>query len=239
MRLRYGNYWHAHGEVEVSISRQTVFSNLGVPYEEEHTWTVRGQLLGDTTAEVVAAIRRLGVAYARPFLPAALVDANGLVCHALPNAGSTSGVRVIQPPSFPEGGGAELSTFRNYTLVLSATYPVSARPVYRSFRETLRTWGGLPDRRMTTTVNTAPVEYVSARRTPYRAVQSGSAVGFSGPPPIPGPIFGFALLDGPDHPRQSEGPTVQDGRLTDWAESWSYSFVSATPLVGRPTVVVG
>jgi hypothetical protein len=238
MRLRYGNFWHDPGEVELSINRQTAFSQTGIPFEEEITWTIRGQLIGDTTAEVLTAIRRLEAAYSRSFFPAALVDATGRVCHALQNAGSISGVRVVQPPSFPTGSGAELTTFRNYTIVLSATYPLIVQGnggfIYRSFRETLRTWGGLPDRRMITTVNSLPVPYVSAKRTPFRATQSGTAVGYLGYPPVPPPIFGFALLDGPDHPVESSGPTTQNGRFTDFGVSWSYSFVSATPLVGRP-----
>lgn len=238
MRLRYGSYWHGTGEVAVSIDRQAVESALGVPYEVVHTWTVRGRLLGDTTAQVVAQLALLERAYAAWFRDAVLVDANGLACHALLNAGSTTGVKVVKPPSYPTGEGAELATYRDYTVVLQAAYPVSGRPVYRSFRESVRLWGGLPNRRMVETLNSAPVEYVSGRRTPYRAAQSGTAVGYFDWPPVPAPLFGAGLLEGPDHPAEFASPEFREGRQTDFAVSWSYQFVSATPLVGRPNRAV-
>lgn len=238
MRLRYGNYLHDHGEVAVSISRQNLETDAGVPYECVHTWQVSGRVVADTTAGLVGKLLRLERAYAIPFQAAALVDANGLVCHALPNAGSVSGVRVVQPPSYPDGSGAQLTTYRDYTVVLSAAYPVFARPLLRLWTETVTLWGGLPDRRVVATVNTAPLVYVARRRTPYYATQVGQAVGYSTWPAPPPPLFP-AALDGPEHPRSQTSPRTQEGRLTDFAVGWSYRFSSPLPLVGRPAVMPG
>lgn len=237
MRLRFGNYWHGVGEVSVSIARQTIESAMGVPYEIAHTWGVQGRLVGDSTAEIVSQILALERAYATGFKDAALVDNNGLVCHALLNAGSTTGVRVVQPPSYPTGTGAELVTYRDYTLTLTATYPVVGRPLYRAFAESVRLWGGLPNRKMVDVLNGPAVPYVSGKRTAYYASQSGSAVGYYGWPPIPGPLFGSLLLDGPNHPVSFDTPQFREGRATDWPVSWSYQFSSPTPLIGRPNVV--
>lgn len=238
MKLRYGTYTHAAGEVSVSINKTVRETDAGVPYETEHTWVINGTAFGNTTAEVVASLGSLERAYGTWFRDAALFDeTTGVVCHALPNAGSTSGVRVLQPPSYPRGDGAELSTFRNYTITLSAIYPaVGQAALIKQWTETLTFSGGIPDRRMVTTVNSLPVPYITARFTPYRATQVGSAVGAYSYPPVPPPLWPNSL-DGPDHPVSYASPTTQKGRLIDWPISWNYRFVASAPLVGRPNVL--
>ncbi len=68
--------------------------------------------------------------------------------------------------------------------------------------------------------------------TAYRATQTGQAVGLYGYPPVPPPLFPGKLEEGG---RPTLGsPRLRNGVYVDWPVSWSYSFVSATPLVGFP-----
>lgn len=240
MILTYGNYAHLPGECAVAINRRTAFSDTGIPYRETVQWTIEGRVEADTPAGVWAELARLEAAYRVPNRAARLVHADGFVAHQLLPLGSLSGVKVVQPPSFPNGTGAEYSTFRNYQIVLEAEYPVgNPNTLLRSWTETLTFRGGGPDRRLVETVDGPPVEYLAKRRTVFRCTQSGTAVGFLAYPPpaaVARPLFP-AALEGAEHPVTYGSPRSDGPRLVDWPISWSYSFASAVPFVGLPRTI--
>jgi hypothetical protein len=236
-RLRYGSYSHAVNEASVQMAASTIDNEAGQPYAVRRTWTIGGRAEGDDTTAVVNAMALLEAAYSFNFSDLVLEDDSGNVLHALRNAGSLSGVRIIQPVSYPVGEGAELSTFRNYTIVAQADYPAIGafgggfNPL-RAFSETLSFSGGGPRRAVIECANVPPQEQFINAFTAFRAIQSGSAVGMFAYPLIPAPLF-------PGKEEVAGQPTIgspklKNGIYIEWPVSWSYTFVSATPLVGLP-----
>lgn len=240
VQLRYGNYYHADGEVSVSIAKSVETTDAGIPFRTTHTWNIAGRIIGETIAEVVQRMGLLERAYGTWFRTAQLISSAGIVCHELPNAGSITGVKVIQPPSYPDGSGAQLSTYRDYVITLSADYPAIGYgvPLIKSWVETITFTGGRPVRGLVETVNGPSVPFVIKRQRPYRATQVGSAVGAFGYPPYGAMLWDESLLEGEDPESKSLGaPRTENGRLVDWPVSWSYRFGSVAPLNGLPNVL--
>lgn len=237
MILRYGSYSTADGECSVVISRDAVLNEAGQPYALRHTWNINGTIFGDDTAAVVANLLALERAFAVWGRDLAMLDSAGTVCHSLPSTGSLSGVRITQPPSYPKGDGAELSTFRTYSITATADYPYGlgqvANPL-RSFTETLSVSGGGPRRTVVECAFGPPQPQTLNQFTAFRGTQSGAAVGMFGFPPIPLPIFPAALAEAGqfDH----VGGKLRNGIYMDFGVSWSYRFESATPLIGVPNL---
>lgn len=238
MRIRYGNFLSADGECSLSIAKQALEAENGVPYAIRHTWTVSGQVQADTPQQVAVAYLAREAAFSRWFLEAALVDDAGNVYHRLPNAGSTTGVRVTQPVHYPAGEGAEGTTYRNYRVVLEAEYPFGPAAggggagMLKSFTETITFRGGEPRRVLLELAYGVPQVHVLAAQTAYYATQSGSAVGYLAYPPIPAPVFGVVGLLSKEITHVA--PRSQNGLFVDWTTTWTYQFGSPLPLRGFP-----
>lgn len=234
MYFTYFGFTSQLGECSVTISKTAQETAGGRKYAEHHTWVVDGFLTADTIADVAIACNARIALFSTWFGDAALVSSGGVVLHTLPNGSSYTGVRVTQPCSFPQGTGAEGTTFRTWRAVLEASYLTDRPPLYTSFTESLTLRGGGPRLIASDLVVGSARVHVVHERTAYRAVQSGQAVGFLAYPPVPLPIFGIPSNDGGQveygHPRPMAG------KLVDWPVSWSYEFVSGTPLVGRPNL---
>ena len=249
MRLIYGSYQHDDGEVTVSISRQAKETDAGIPYALTHTWQIQGQIQGASTTEVRDKILALERAYTFWNRNLRLVASDGTVLHELPVAGSISGVRVIQPPSFPDGAGAQYTTYRDYTIIVQAEYPYgptlgiaggflrgfAGGYLLKRFSETVSFSGGGPKRAIIETINTPPILQLVGAYTAYRATQSGIAVGYLGYPPvnvIAPPLWPRYLMESPKITRKSA--VMQNGIPTDFEVTWSYEFASPVPLYGGP-----
>lgn len=232
MILRYGSYSHEESECTVVLSKEVVENEAGQPYEERQTWTVTGRLQADTPGLLLAKMVALQAAYSVWYRDFGLYDGNTLML-ALVNRGSTSGVKIVRPPSYPQGEGAQLTTFLDYTIVAAATYPAgNGQNPLKAFTETLAFSGGGPRRAVVECVNAPPQEQVLTAFTAYRATQQGSAVGLYGYPPVPPPLFPGKLEEAGRPVFGS--PKLRNGAYTDFPVSWSYTFASATPLVGLP-----
>lgn len=234
MYLRYGNYQTADSEVSVTILREAQVNEAGQPYALRHTWDITGTIFGDDTAAVVANLLALERAFAVWGLDLALIDSNGTVCHAMPSGGSLTGVRITRPPSYPKGDGAELSTFRTYAITATCDYPygIGVTNPLKSFTESLAFSGGGPRRVVVECAIGPPQVQIVNQFTVFRAVQSGSAIGMYGYPPIPQPIFPAALAEA-GQPAFT-APQLRNGVYVDFGVQWSYRFESPIPLVGLP-----
>lgn len=232
MIVRYGSYSHADAECTVAVSQSALENDAGQYYARRVTWTITGRLQADTPAALAAALVALELAYSVWYGDLGLFDGNTMVMGLL-NGGSLTGVKIVQPPSYPSGEGAQLTTFLDYVIVATADYPAGAgQNLLKSFTETLAFSGGGPRLAAVECVNVPPQEQVLALYTAYRATQTGQAVGMYGYPPVPPPLFpGKQEVAG--QPTFSS-PRLRNGVYVDWPVSWSYSFVSATPLVGLP-----
>jgi len=237
MYLAYGSYQHDSDTNTFTINSSTTEDEAGNPYETTHNWSIEGQIQGTDTADVVTKFRALELAYSVWYRDLVFYTDAGVATHRLLNAGSVSGVRIVSPPSYPRGDGAQLSTFRDYTIVASATYPASTSAnAIRSYTESVSFSGGGPERAVIECVNVPPQEQILKAFTTIVARQSGSAVGMFGYPPIPPPLFpGKERIRGavPGNP-QYGSPKLRNGVYVDFPVSWNYEFISGTPLFNFP-----
>ncbi len=238
MYLRYGNYQHAINEASVVISKVGLFSEGGLPRGVRERWSIQGRLQAADQAGIGAAIQSLSAAYGTHGQDVGFYFDNGQPSsHRIISAATSGGVRVVTPPSFPEGKGAEYSTFRTYSLALEADWLDPAATIL-SWTETLTFQGGGPQFVFLEPINGAPQKQLLKQATTYRVTQSGQAVGYrSYPTPAP-PIWpGAEHTDRRsvryDVPKRSGPPG--NPTFTDFRVSWNYSFEDAGPLLASPT----
>ncbi len=240
MQLLYGSYAHAENEATVSIQSSRVLNDAEQSIETRTVWSIQGQLHADSQAELITAIALLEAAYAVDYYDLVLLDNSGNVAHALRNAGSTTGVRITQPPSYPDGRGAEFSTYRTYTIVAEASYrivPPDGQSALVSFSETVSIRGGGPVYAMVETVE-GPAERQRIRNfSACRATQSGQAVGLFDYPPVPAPLFPDFLTEDPVISRTGPDKTGPN-TLENYKVSWEYQFASPSQLFALPNVWV-
>lgn len=236
MILRFGPYSHDDQEVKLAIDRQSLLTSAGVPYAYTESWTIEGMLIGDDVADITTKIKALELAYKRRNVDAVLLDSTTQTAHKLIDANCLGGIRVVAPPSFPEGGNAEYTTWRTYRIVLEADVPVNeGDPATQvlSWRETVETSGGGPLYAWTTPINGIPQRQVVRARTTYRATQSGQAVGYTAYPTPSAPLWPGSLMERPRIQRQS--PQRRGNDFQEFAISWSYVFESSSQMSGVPT----
>lgn len=236
MILAYGNYSHAQNECAVVISKRPYYSSRGFRQGVRETWTITGVLQASTQAGITTAIALLRSAYAVNGLDVALYldDGSTLTDHFILSRNTLGGVRVIAF-EFPNGTGAEYSTFRSYSITLEADF-ADATPLLLEFDESLDFSGtGGARRVLVETMDGPPQEQIVANRTIYRASQSGRSVGSFTWPPIPSPIWPAAeMLERRRTKRKT--PRRVGNNATEYAVEWSYEFESGSPLSGNPTV---
>lgn len=238
MYLKYGNYQHAIGEASVSITRQGLFGEGGLPRGVRERWDVQGRLQTSDQASLSSAMATLTAAYSLQGQDVAFYFDNGQMSnHQITSSATLGGVRVVAPPSFPEGKGAEYSTYRSYTLALEAEWPDASDSLV-SWNETLTFQGGGPQVAFLEPINGLPQKQLLKQATTFRVTQAGQAVGYRSYPLPAGPIWPAAEhLDRRmvryDLPKRSGPPG--NPAFTDYRVSWSYSFEDSGSLVALPT----
>ncbi len=238
MYLKYGTYRHADNEVSVAISKDGLFSQAGIASGVRERWTIQGRLQAADQASLTAAIDALAAAYSVQAQNLGFyLDDDSPTSHAIVSAATNGGVRVVAPPSFPQGKGAEYSTFRNYSIVLEAEWLDTSATIL-SWHEALGFQGGGPKFGYLEPIDGAPQKQLLKQATTYRATQSGEAVGQLGYPIPAWPMWPDAEHTGKRQIRyelpQRMGPSGAP-TYTRFKVSWSYSFENAGPLVGLPT----
>ena len=145
MYLKYGNYRHADNEVAVTIAKEGLFTQAGMPRGVRERWNLQGRLHAADQAGAGAA-HRCAVCRLQHSGPGPGV----LPGHRRAreprdsfSAATNGGVRVVSPPSFPEGKGAEYSTFRSYTIALEAEL-LDPNATVLNWNETVSFSGGGP-----------------------------------------------------------------------------------------------
>jgi hypothetical protein len=248
--LRYGNYSHADSECIVTIDNEALMDERGHRWAVKQTWDVDGYLQSDSTGGLIAAIAALQNAYARDGGDLTLLF-GGAVMHQLLNKYCLGGTHVMRPPSFPQGKGAEGTTFRTFHLSVEGTVVSGVNPnliadnpgdtsaiQLLQWKETVTLTGGGPLFVMRITLTGPPVRQKTAEQTPCVAIQVGNAVGRYDWAPFPGPLF---PADEHRSQRTEErgAPESKNGQLINYPTSWRYVQESATPLVGNPHLPPG
>lgn len=236
MQLRYGSYFHAANDATVTIQRTKNLNAAQQSISLRDVWTIRGELHGDTAAALRIQIAALELAYSVDYQDLALIDNDGVVVHALLNVGSTSGVRITQPPSYPEGDGGEFTTYRTYAIQAEAEYAYAPQEGSQllEFSETVTIIGnGGPRYVWVEKVIGPPTRQIVQAFTTVRATQTGTAVGKFQRPPKPPPIWP-ELLDNESQQLADTSPQRKGSIYEDFRVSWSYSFTNGSPLQGLP-----
>lgn len=240
LTLKFGTYSHAVGEAAVRINTSAQFDRANRPVKLTTTWDITARAEGTDQSDLFTNLARAVRAYdtRNQRVSARLVTDAGVVTHELNGPRSIGGIRIEQPPSYPNADGAQLTTYRDYVVRLAADYFVGnpARLVV-AFTETLSFEGGTPDRGVIELSNGPPVDYISVAQTAYRCTQSGSAVGYTAYPLwLVRPAFPPALFEGRQPPVVYTAPEAEGGANVNFGLQWSYRFASARPLVGLPRV---
>jgi hypothetical protein len=238
MYLKYGTYQHPAGEASVVISKQGLFSDAGLPRGIRERWDIQGRLQAADQAALTTAINALTAAYALQGQDVGFYFDNGQPSsHQIDSSETNGGVRVVVPPSFPQGKGAEYSTFRNYSLALEAEL-LDPEATLIGWNERLNFSGGGPQFAFLQPITGLPIKQQLRQATTYRAAQSGEAVGYQSYPTPATPLWAASEhvhlreihYELPKRMGPPGSPTYTHYRVT-----WSYRFESATPLVGSPT----
>ncbi|HTU27301.1 MAG TPA: hypothetical protein VMF30_17970, partial [Pirellulales bacterium] len=131
--LQFGNYVHDQGECAITISRTARVEN-GIVLGYTERWDVQGRLQIVSSGNPVAdrgqlsqRITALQQAYQQQGVDLGLYFDDGAPSvHYLQSSRSAGGTRVVRPPAFPTGQGAEYSTFRTFSLSVEADFLNSA-----------------------------------------------------------------------------------------------------------------
>ncbi|HEX3725832.1 MAG TPA: hypothetical protein VHV08_06300 [Pirellulales bacterium] len=238
MYLKYGSYQHAAGEVSVVISKQGVFTDTGISRGIRERWDIQGRLQAADQSALTAAINAIQNAYALQSQDVGFYfDDSSPTSHAIRSAATNGGVRVVTPPSFPQGRGAEYSTFRNYSIALEAEW-LDPGASLLSWTESLSFQGGGPVFGFLEPIAGLPQRQLLRQATVFRATQTGQAIGYSAYPLPAAPLWPDA-----EHTERRDiryelpqrmGPP-NAAAYTQFKVSWSYSFEDSGPLVGLPT----
>lgn len=240
MYLKYGNHQHAAGEVILNgIMQEGVASDEGVVYQINERWNLEGRLqISDqgsaaaNQAEMTVQINALKAAYATNGRDIGFYDDSGnLTSHSITSASTQRGVQVVQQPSFPEGRGAEYSTFRTYTIVVEAQYgytggggSVLQWTEAVSYRGTGGpTWGFLVP------INGDPQKQLLTQQSTHWAYQRGRATGRASYPVPPAPMWPTL-----EHQEMRDIEyAIPSGQSNKRTVSWSYAFEATSPLSGQ------
>lgn len=238
MIFAFGNYRHDDCEIALTIRRETQFTEARVPYILVDRWELEGMIVGNDQADVNAKLLRLEAAYKQTGVDAILYLNDGTTpsVHQLRNSAILGGIRCYGV-NYPDGRGAEFSTFRRYSISLEAETILSqdlggGGQVVTAYEETIRTWGGGPALTWTQPIDGIPVRQIARRHTTYKASQSGFAVGYRSRPAASSPIWPDALVVAPEITKVS--PRRSGFGFQDYRTEWNYSYESATPLAGEP-----
>lgn len=235
MILKYGSYSFDDNEAAIVISKRSNFSDRGRLEYTRETWTVSGVKHADTQAALTTALAAMRAALQNGYdLALYLGDGTTLTDHYMLNSAARGGVRVTLL-DFPKGDGAEYSTFRTYSIQFEADYYNTSEQLVQFDEEITIEGTGGPRKFFIEVLEGPPVEQIAVQRTTYRATQSGSVTGFGAFVQPPAPLWPYAER-GEQRKITRSGPKVAAGNRLDYVTKWSYSFESASPLVGNPNV---
>jgi len=236
--LKYGSHAHASGECSVAIAKHGLFARSGIRRAVLVRWDIQGRLQAADASSLTGAINALEAAYQVPGQDIGLYFDDGTpTSHRIASAQTSGGVRIVVAPSFPQGRGAEYSTFRSYVLSIEAELPDTETSII-AWNEVLNFNGGGAQFGFFEPINGLPQKQLLRQATTFKVTQQGSALG-NGSYPVPAvPIWPTAehlhlrkiTYELPSR-KGSAGQYID----TEFPVSWSYVFESELPLTGAPT----
>ena len=228
MIFAWGNqYTHADGECKVRISRQALESDLGVIYGHTERWDLYDcRIHAADTSALMTALATMEAAYKVPNQALILFQSDGVtVTHALYPNQTMGGIRVLGPPSYPRGEGAEMTTYRHYDISFEADVVLGSGEVILKWEESIEYQGyGAPEYHyLPTLTGTWPRQRTTDTST-IIIVQSGSSVGLRSWIPYPLPVIADpgAVKGLPVQSRRT--PRYRNGQRFEFTSTWNYTF---------------
>lgn len=232
MQLWYGSYAFPPNGVTIAISRQAKLAESGARYGHTERWLVRGLLEAIGQAAITLAIQTFERAMSTDYQDLVFrMDGGAASAHQALNSSTFSGVRVVGPPSYPVGQGAEFATYRTFEVTFEFDVLYSQASLI-SWTETVTKSGGGPLITFFTSLNALPQKQTLALATPFVARQAGSALGVTSYPAPALPNWPQALKKYPEITERA--PKRSGNNLTEYRIDWVYEFESATALDGHP-----
>jgi hypothetical protein len=230
--FQYGSYTHAVGECQVQIARRITRSANGTRSGYVDQYVVNGQLHADNVSALNSAIVSLKNAYASDGKSFGLRDTTAGKLYPFAES-SQSVIRVVEGPSFPDGAGAEYTTYRTYRITIEAES--QERVDEGDFRESVTVSGGGPRYVLIEVLNGPPQKQLVVPYTVCTIVQEGSASSDVTYPPFAAPLLPDLQLVAPDV--RYESPRLENGVLRDYRTSWTYRFgTGSAPQNVRPNL---
>lgn len=234
MLIAYGSYSHPENETElVSIVKDVLRGTFGQRTGTREQWTLRGRLAAASVSELSTAIAALEAAHASDGLNLTLYTDSGSTssAHAIQSGRTLGGVKVTGL-RYPDGKGAEYSTWRTYEVTYEAEY-LSQTGGLDTYAESIEQIGGGPRDEYVTVLQGPPVKVRVAQQTTFKGRQTGRAVGIGAYPTFPPPVW-------PQHEHvdrrqlMRDAPQYDNGGQHKFGISWSYEFEAVGPL-GTPS----
>ena len=239
--LKYGSFAHPVGETAVAITSRAHFNSRGLRDANSQRWEISGVLHAATPAGLSAAIDALAAAYALSGQNLGLFLADGVTptSHALLSADTLGGTRVVEGPEFLDTRGAEYTLYRTYRVVVEGLVPATDAELDLVLREEAITLvGGGPRFVYLQTIAGPPRRQQVAEQTPYRAQQTGRAIGRAAYPAANAPLWpADEHIDRRQIVRRTPRvvATTETTTYTDYEIAWQYEFESDAALLGGPT----
>lgn len=238
LKLKIGSGYSLTNQSAVSITRTNRRDSTGRKIGYTERWEITGWLTGANASALTTAIGLL-VAACVDGADVGLYESGSpdvATSHILTSSSTIGGTR-LEGPKFPVGQANEYANQRTFTLTVEADFESAGiTGTLVSFQETVAITGTGGPRFVTQTPLDGPViSQTVSRRSPVVIVQSGSAVGFSSYPTVPGPLLGAGehedrrQVNYKSPERQADGATYRNYEV-----SWSYEFEVATSSVSAP-----
>lgn len=238
MYLRFGTYqWPVNG-VRVTSQRAIVRGADGLPWKYIDRIKADGYLEGTTQAGLSTSSFEMKEVLKRSFQDLVFMCDDGSQSDTLlTNSDSLTGVVITDGPNFNDSTGPEYVNQRHFEFTAEADYLFngSSSRFYLDWSETVSISGGGPLYTVMPALFGPPQRQMIFERTPCVAVQSGFAVGATGYPAEPRPIWPFALKNSPEI-RRTSPKKLGRANYTEYRIEWNYQFEWHSPLFGFPTL---
>lgn len=241
MYVKYGSYVVPSGQAWVAFTKAPKWNEGGMQYAETHRWAITGLLLNSGadsyafTTQINALVNAFAVNNQNIYL--LQNDAVTPTSHSILTANTIGGTRVVEK-TFPDAKGGAYVTNYIWGVVIEADVDTGYTGL-QSWFERVQWVGGGPKFVMLETLNGPPQKQWVQDQTPYKATQSGVAVGFTSYPTPPASLWPYALHQDQSpfemkSPRRTGPPN--NVSYTDWEINWTYNHEDAAPLAGLPNI---
>lgn len=182
MILAYGSFKHPIGQPKVSFVADAIKNEGEIVVAHHARVDIAGMIIGtgnNPQQDIDQQIAQISVAYEKQNQDVVLYLNDGTPSQNVLRVSDTlGGIRIVRPPSFPEGGGAEYATYRTFSIALEAELPAVEATALWSFRESVVFQGGGRIWDIAQPIFGDGIEQTIKQKSPYSAVQSGEAVGY-------------------------------------------------------------